>query len=256
MSNLLAIGSDAKTVKGEKYNILTGILYLAPYDVSGYQVCPKASAGCAAACLYSAGRGVYQNVQNGRIRKTKLFFENRPEFLTTLVKNIEALVRKAKREDMLPAVRLNGTSDIAWEKIKLIRNGVIYRNVMEAFPDVEFYDYTKILGRKAAIALPNYSLTFSLAEDNDADAVAALEQGYNVAVVMEQGRKKAPKPAQWGGYPVIDGDESDLRFLDEKGGHIIALAAKGKARKDTTGFVRDVDGGFNVTESIPLRFAA
>lgn len=236
--HLLSIEADAKTKKGEKLGVLTGVLYLAPANVSGYEVCPKRSDGCTAACLYTSGRGGMNMVQQSRINKTLWFHENRESFMATIVSDIERLIRKAKRENMIPAVRLNGTSDIAWEKIHCVRNGVKYRNVMLAFPDIQFYDYTKIRGRKSAIALPNYHLTFSLAENNDRDAFLAIDEGYNVAVVFAMGKKDA-KPKLWRGYPVIDGDETDVRFMDPKGGHIVALYAKGDARKDTTGFVRD-----------------
>jgi hypothetical protein len=229
--------ANAKTVKGEKLGILTGILYLAPAMVSGRQVCPKASEGCKSVCLYTAGRGRFTATQVARISKTNLFFDDRSEFMFLLADNIKAIVRKAKREGLSPAVRLNGTSDIAWEKISVVVDGVRYRNVMKAFPNVSFYDYTKIAGRKSAIALPNYHLTFSLAEDNDTEAFQAISEGYNLAVVMNL-KKTDDKPTTWNGYPVVDGDVSDVRFLDPKGGHVVALTAKGDAKKDTSGFVR------------------
>lgn len=240
---LLSVNADAKTVKGTVKGYLTGVLYLAPYTVSGYQVCPKASEGCRIACLYTAGRGIYSNTQNARIAKTKRFHEERDAFMAQLVSEIEALIRKASRESLIPVVRLNGTSDLPWEKLKCVRNGVVYGSLMEAFADVQFYDYTKVLGRTKALTLPNYSLTFSLAEDNDKRAIKALAEGYNVAVVMRVGRKE-DKPANWGGFPVVNGDETDLRFLDPKGGHVVALFPKGKASKDSLGFVRDKDSGF------------
>lgn len=239
-NTILTVSTDAKTVKGEKLGILTGVLYLAPADVSGHEVCPKASAGCKAACLYTAGRGVMSNVAAGRVNRTLWFFEDRVSFMSTLVADIERVIRKAGRDGMTPAIRLNGTSDIAWEKVRCVRDGVSYRNVMLAFPDVQFYDYTKIRGRKSAIALPNYHLTFSLAEDNDTDAFKAITEGYNVAVVLNL-RKKDAKPSTWKGYPVVDGDVSDVRFGDPDGGHIVALTAKGKARYDTSGFVREAN---------------
>ena len=250
--NLLSVGNDSKTVKGKKVGVLTGIMYLAPADVSSFQVCPKASAGCKAACLYSAGRGKFNNVQTARINKTRWFFQERETFMERLVKNVQSLVTKANKQDLTPAVRLNGTSDIAWEKIKIVRDGTEHRNIMVAFPDIQFYDYTKIIGRKSAIALSNYHLTFSLAEDNDSDALHAIQTGYNVAVVMNVKRGDI-KPPLWSGFPVINGDDTDVRFFDEKGGHIIALTAKGDAIKDTTGFVRTVNGGFK--QSMELKIA-
>lgn len=242
---LLSVNADAKTVKGTAKGYLTGVLYLAPHTISGYQVCPKASEGCRIACLYTAGRGVYSNTQKSRIAKTERFHTDREAFMVQLVSEVEALIRKAGRESLIPVVRLNGTSDLPWEKIRCTRNGTAFDSIMEAFPEVQFYDYTKILGRKKALTLPNYSLTFSLAEDNDKRAVKALQEGYNVAVVMRVGRNEE-KPAQWGGYPVVDGDETDLRFLDPAGGHVVALFPKGTASKDTLGFVRDKDSGFEI----------
>lgn len=250
-ATLLSVSRDAKTAKGEKDGILTGILYLAPHTISGHQVCPKASKGCIQSCLYKAGQGVYSNVQAARINRTRWFFGERDSFMATIVADIQRLVRKAKREGLTPAVRLNGTSDIAWEKMAVTVAGVEYRNLMVAFPDIQFYDYTKILGRKSALALPNYHLTFSLAEDNDTDARAALDQGYNVAVVMKV-KRDAPKPEMWGGYPVVDGDKNDIRFKDPKGGHIVALTAKGPAMKDESGFVRGMEGGFRATLQLAL----
>lgn len=239
-NSLLTVSSDTKTIKGEKVGILTGVLYLAPADVSGFQVCPKASAGCKAACLYSAGRGRFSTTQEARINRTRWFFEDRDSFMAVIVKDIQRLVRKASKLGMQPAVRLNGTSDIAWEKVYATVDGKQYRNVMKAFPTVQFYDYTKIRGRKSAIALPNYHLTFSLAEDNDGDAAIALQEGYNVAVVLDL-KKTDPKPSVWNGAPVVDGDVNDVRFFDPNGGHIVALYAKGDARKDTSGFVRNAN---------------
>lgn len=236
-TKLLSISTDAKTIKGEKLGVLTGILYLAPHNISGYQVCPKSTEGCRAACLFTAGRAIaFPQIIAARIRKTKAFMEKRDWFMETLVANINSLIKRAEKLNMAPAIRLNGTSDIMWEKVAVQVNGINYPNLMSAFPDVQFYDYTKVLGRKIALALPNYHLTFSLAENNDRAAWKAIAEGYSVAVVMNIS-KSDPKPTTWKGFPVIDGDLSDVRFNDPAG-HIIALTAKGKARKDTSGFVR------------------
>lgn len=235
---LLSVEADAKTKKGEKLGILTGVLYLAPGDISGFEVCPNRSKGCFDACLFTAGRGAMIKVYESRVNKTRWFFRNRKSFMEIIVKDIERLIRKANRESMIAAVRLNGTSDIAWEKVRVVRDGVEYRNVMLAFPDTQFYDYSKIRGRKSAIALPNYHLTFSLAEDNDHDAFLAIDEGYNLAVVFDL-KKGEDKPTTWMGYPVINGDETDVRFMDPPGGHIVGLYAKGDAKKDDSGFVRN-----------------
>lgn len=236
---LLAVSGDAKTIKGEKIGVLTGVMYFAPLDLSGYQVCAKATKGCGKSCLFTAGRGVYENVRNGRMRKTKLFFENRELFMSMLYEDIRKLVVRGKNKKMRSVVRLNGTSDIPWEKISFTINGVYYRNIFEAYPDVVFYDYTKIVNRKAALDIPNYHLTFSLADGNDADALKAMSLGMNVAVVISCKRKDV-KPAMFSGYPTVDGDKDDARFLDNKGS-IVLLRAKGKAVNDVSGFVKPID---------------
>ena len=131
--------------------------------------------------------------------------------------------------------RLNGTSDLSFEKYEVFRNGVLYRNIFEAFAEVQFYDYTKILGRKVN-DIANYHLTFSAADGNDDDVHKAIAQGYNVATVFGI-KKSLPMPDTYEGRPVFDGDDSDLRFLDPKG-VVVGLYAKGKAKKDTSGFVK------------------
>lgn len=164
------------------------------------------------------------SVQNARIRKTKEFFHKREDFFDQLKDDIRSLIKKAEREGYVPSVRLNGTSDLPWEKIKV--NG---ETIFESFPDLQFYDYTKVPNRTS---LPdNYHLTFSLSEDNDKEAGAEMARGINVAAVFRE------LPEKFWGYPVFDGDETDLRFLDPKG-HIIGLKAKGTAKHDTSGFVR------------------
>ena len=215
-----------KTTKGEKLGYLTGILYLAPAKISGFEVCPKRSEGCTQACLYTAGMGAFSNVQLARINKTKMFFEDRDNFLTQLRKDIQALVKKAKKQNMIPAIRLNGTSDIEWTRFSL----------MNEFPEIQFYDYTKVLNRLEKERPANYHITFSKNESNDKDCVSALKLGANVAVVFNT-KKGKELPESWNGYPVVDGDETDLRFLDPKGGYVVGLRAKGKAKKDVTNFV-------------------
>jgi len=212
--------ANFKTVKGEKLGVLTGILYLAPAKISGYEVCPRRSAGCTAACLYTAGMGAFSNVQQARINKTKMYFEDRPNFLFQLEKDIKALVKKANKLNMKPAIRLNGTSDINW----------MSSGIMDKFPDVQFYDYTKVLRRLKDKIPANYNITFSKSEDNNSECETALELGFNVAAVFKN------LPQQYMGRQVINGDETDVRFADGKG-VVIGLTAKGKARKDLSGFV-------------------
>ena len=159
---LLTIDANAKTVKGQEYGYMTGILYLAPADISGYNVCSMAEiAECKNACLYSAGRGAMSNVQRARLNKTMEYFNNRDAFMALLVKDIAFLARKAKKAGMVPLVRLNGTSDIRWESVPVTVNGVDYPNLMAVYPEIQFYDYTKIANRRGIPA--NYDLTFSYA---------------------------------------------------------------------------------------------
>ena len=238
---LLSTGNP-KVLKGLAQGFNTYILHLAPANLSGYETCAKRTAGCTAACLNLAGRGgmfkkgeTTNVIQQARIRKTKMFFENRVEFMAQLVKDIELGIKQSARLNLVPVFRLNGTSDLAFEKYEVVRNGKLFRNIFAAFPEVTFYDYTKILGRKIA-NIPNYSLTFSAADGNDADVSKAIVQGYNVAVVFGI-KKTQAMPDSYMGLPVFNGDESDLRFLDPKG-VVVGLYAKGKAKKDTTGFVK------------------
>lgn len=216
--------SNTKVLKGGGRGYMTFILHLAPADSSGREVCPKRTPGCTAACLNTAGRGQMHKVQAGRLRKTQWYHQDRAGFMDQLVWDINAGIRKAAREDVIPVFRLNGTSDIPWERVR-----VAGRNVFEMFPDVQFYDYTKILGRKVA-AYKNYHLTFSRGETNDRDVAKAIAAGMNVAVVFNE------LPETYLGMPVISGDEDDLRFLDPPR-YIVGLKAKGRARRDTTGFV-------------------
>lgn len=238
---LLSTGNP-KILKGMKEGYMTYILHLAPASLSGYNTCPKATAGCIAACLNTAGRGgmfkkgeTTNVIQKARIRKTKLFFENREEFMALLVKDIELAIKQSEKKNLIPVFRLNGTSDLSWEKYPAVRNGVEYKNIFEAFAEVQFYDYTKVLGRKVT-NISNFSLTFSEADGNALDTLNAIRSGMNVATVFGI-KKNSPMPDFWNGMKVFNGDESDLRFLDPKG-VVVGLYAKGKAKKDVSGFVK------------------
>jgi hypothetical protein len=222
---LLSTGNP-KLLKGEKKGYMSFVLHLSPANVSGYETCPKRTAGCTAACLNTAGRGgmfkkgeTTNMIQEARKRKTRMFFESREQFLVDLEADIRLGIKQAEKKGLIPCFRLNGTSDIAWEKYDII----------EKFPNVQFYDYTKMRNRKVS-HLKNYHLTFSKADGNDMDVRLAAQAGMNVAAVFKS------MPETYIGRPVIDGDETDLRFLDPKG-VIVGLKAKGKAKKDTTGFV-------------------
>ncbi len=225
MGNNLLTFQNSKTQKGEKKGYLTGILYLKPEKTGGRgNVCPMATEGCKASCLNTAGRGAFDTVQQGRQRKTDLYFDNPKQFLADLIVEVGKLVKRAEKVDLIPCVRINGTSDIP----------SLAREVAKACPTVQFYDYTKLPNAHKR-TLKNYHLTFSKAENNTIECMNALENGINVAVVFQ---KVLPKT--YLGYKVISGDETDLRFLDKKAkgkAVIVGLTAKGRAKRDSTGFV-------------------
>lgn len=221
---------NAKTSKGTKLGYLTGILYLAPHNIAGYgSICKASTAGCRAACLYTAGRGAFKSIQQSRIIKTIHLFENRAGFIEQLQDDINALKRKAERLGLRPAVRLNGTSDLDWQ--------LMASQLFEQNSSVQFYDYTKHLERRSKFA--NYDLSYSLAEGWDRRPECAGKENWvnfieripsRLVVVFEQ------LPKYYLGRPVVNGDSHDLRFLDEAD-CVIGLMPKGKAKKDLTGFV-------------------
>ena len=229
---ILGIDTNAKTVKGQKLNYITGIVYLAPSDESGeFNTCGDASVACRQSCLFFAGRGAMKNVKDARVAKTLAFYHGKDKWMGQAIKEIVALAKKAVKLEMNPCVRLNGTSDIPWERVKL--DG---KNIMEHFPSVQFYDYTKNIARMLSFLrgeMPaNYHLTFSRSEDNEEKCLTVLNEGGNVAVVMS----KNFEPKEFYGKEVINGDEHDLRFLD-KVNVIVRLIEKGRAKKDDKGFV-------------------
>ena len=220
--------ANPKIQKGTKLGYLSFILHLAPADLSGRETCPKRTAGCTAACLNTAGRGgmfrkgeTTNVIQKARIRKTNEFFNNREQFMFDLYHDIVKAKKFAEKQGLIPVFRLNGTSDLSWEKYTV---GTTDMNLFELFNHTQFYDYTKVLGRKVS-QYPNYHLTFSKADGNDADVAEALLQGMSVVAVYDE------IPA---GVP--SADETDLRFLDPKG-VMLGLKAKGRAKKDYSGFV-------------------
>jgi len=249
---LLAIDTNAKTVKGQKYGFMTGILYLAPSTISGHNTCPMAKvAGCEEACLYTAGRGAFNSVQQSRIDKTLWFHADRSGFMLQIVRDIRKLTRKANTAGMTPLVRMNGTSDIRWESIPVAVDGVTYPNIMSAFPDVQFYDYTKLANRKNVPA--NYDLTFSYSglPGYQKYVTQARNAGMRIAVVF---RSRKDIPENFLGMECVDGDASDIRHMDPQG-VVVALYAKGAAKRDTTGFVVDSING-QARKVIPVSLAA
>ena len=228
----LSIGNNAKTIKSDNGGeYLTAIMYLAPANtVSGINVCPTAHiAGCdkPGICLYNAGRGAFNNVQQARIKKTEAFRDDPVSFVDQLALDVNKAIKKASKLGVKLAVRLNGTSDIAWENMR----GSAGKSLMELFPEVQFYDYTKLPNRKVP---SNYHLTVSYSAANDAYASKVNKTSHNIAVVF----RDSTLPDYFLGRKVINGDRDDLRFLDDTG-VIVGLYAKGKAKQDSSGFVVD-----------------
>lgn len=248
---LLNVDSNAKTVKGQARGFMTAVLYLASGDLSGTELCPSADlAGCKAGCLNTAGRGGMaagnatfaapngdtlpdNTVQRARLARTARFNGDRAAFMADLCAEIRRFVRKAERAGLVPVVRLNGTSDIRWEDIP----AGDHPHIFAAFSTVQFYDYTKLPNRRRALGIANYSLTFSYSHRAEfapmvVKALATYGNGVNYAAVFA-GRAL---PDSFLGRDVVNGDESDLRFLDPVG-VVVGLTAKGRARRDVSGFV-------------------
>ena len=201
--------NNAKTIKGEKLGYITHILYMSSHrqNSKGINVCSHASEGCANSCLVGSGfGGMYGGVQRGRIEKTEFFLRNRIGFLNKLRIEIEQSIKKNK-DKAIPVFRLNGTSDLPYEKYKIFEG----KNIFELFPNVQFYDYTKNWKRFDNELPNNYHLTFSRSEINHNKAMEILSRGFNVAMVFDK------LPETYNGYEVINADKDDLRFLDKKG---------------------------------------
>lgn len=225
--------ANAKTIKGEKLEVRTGVIYLAPASLSGRNVCPMAKlASCIDGCLNTAGRGQMQSVQIYRIRKTLFWFDHPDAFKALLAKEANKLIAYCEKRNLTPAIRPNGTSDIRWE------NHIWSLMVETSKRGVKWYDYTKIANR----IIPDtsvYDLTFSYSGANPRylqQVETAVQLGYRIAVVF---RTRESIPAEFLGMPCVDGDDTDLRFLDPQG-VVVALYAKGGAKTDRSGFVVDV----------------
>ena len=226
---ILGIDSNAKTVKGQKQKVLTGIFYGTPYNGSGLNMCSMAViAQCHMACLFTAGRGAMLNVFMSRLRKTLCLQQFPDKFKEILIKDIRKLERKAKRLGMVPMVRPNGTTDIRWE--------IFFPELFAMFPNVQFYDYTKIANRNVD-HIPNYDLTFSYSgvKEYQPFVKQAIDNGLRIAVVFKH---KDKIPHKFLGMYCINGDDSD-DTSSAPNGVVWALYAKGKARNDTSGFVVD-----------------
>lgn len=224
--------ASAKTIKGQKLNYLTGILYLVP----DHELCPLAElAGCMAGCLKSAGRGAFDSVQRARAEKTRFFREHRQAFMLSLCADVWTLAQRAARIGMQPLVRPNGTSDIPFENIIVEVYG---KTIFQLFPDVMFYDYTKHPSRNLdGKTAGNYDLTYSFSALTPKPiSIKGLTNPHNrrTAVVFH---RREDIPQSFRGWSVVDGDDTDVRHI-EPSGVVVALYAKGKARTETNAFVQ------------------
>ena len=237
LPSLLSV--NPKVEKGIDFDYLTNIFHGAPSFASLYNSCASASLGCGLNCLNESGHGqkhmMHENVHSvhvARVTRTMLWFRFRDQFKAKMQREIRALVRKARRMNLVPVVRPNGTTDFNFESL--------WPELFTTNADVIFYDYTKNANRGVS-HIPNYSLSFSVSETNLDTAKAELQRGLNVVMVLRLKRNE-PKPDYVLGYPTINGDIHDLRFLDDNTKpHVVCLFAKGHAYKDTTGFVYDLD---------------
>ena len=229
--------ANTKTAKSSQMfsGYVSYIMHLSPADIAFKALnrrgtlCPMASAGCKASCLNTAGRGRFNSIQESRLRKTLYFILFKNEFMLHLEKEISRLETKTNKLGKKLVLRLNGTSDIQFENMR----NTLGQNIFERFTNVQFYDYTKIVTRLAKLTnIPNYYVIFSASEDNDSHVETALKLSFNVAMVFDN------IPTSHNGIEVQSGDTHDFRFLDPKRGIIMGLKAKGKAKKDTSGFVR------------------
>jgi hypothetical protein len=251
MLNRIFSVDSPKAIKASSFGYLNAIHYMAPADVAGVgNLCPHASPGCKALCLglTSGQAGMVKDIDSAadqgnsvrasRKAKAARFMRERHAYMRDVVKSIRKLERQAGKLGKKLCIRMNGSTDIAWESIKVFAGARWHNSIMEAFPHIQFVDYTKNPKRMTRQLPANYHLTFSRSETNEATARNLLLDGHNVAVVFANGL-----PVFWNGFAVVNGDEHDLRHLDPRGdynkpGYVIGLSPKGrKAKADTSGFV-------------------
>jgi hypothetical protein len=248
LSYLGSVNSSSKMAKGLKYNESTYIIYLAPAKSSGYEVCPMRTDECTAACLNESGRNkidIHKNqINQARIKKTKLFFEDREFFMGWLIYEIGKEKEKAERSGLRFSVRLNGTSDLDPTTFKLDN-----KNILEWFPDVSFYDYTKVSKRFRLLEkYSNYDLTYSFSGYNMIDCVNLLREGKGRVAMVFEGKQL---PTKWSGYDVIDGDAYDMRYLDEQNVIVGLKFKKVRNKIDTSNnkFIIPMNSPFSVYEN-------
>ena len=228
-SYLGSINSSSKIIKGEKFNEFTYIIYLAPSNLSGYNVCSMSTMECVKACLHNSGHNKIDTsgkINKSRIEKTKLFFENRELFMGLLFGEIYKAKAKAVKQGFNFSVRLNGTSDL---DVRLFNyKGV---NVLNEFKDCVFYDYTKVLNRFSKITASNYDLTASFSGHNMIECVNILANNLGRVAIVFEGNVL---PKSFMGFRVIDGDVSDIRYKDDKGVIVGLKFKKVRAKIDTS----------------------
>ena len=261
-NNLLTINQDPKTIKGTKKGYITAIIYMSPAELSGKNLCSFSTAGCREVCLNISGRGVFNYIQQSRFNRARYFITDKINFLNNLTLRISNFIAYAERKELTPVIRLNGTSDIPYENIKIKLNDLLeYKklentkhkkifesfitrdfyieslNIMDIFPDVQFYDYTKfpLNKRPKAISQANYDLTFSRAENNEVNALDYMKNNCGRSAFVFS--HKLPK--KYKGFKVINADETDLRFLEPKN-IISGLIFKGTKKNLTAG----INSGF------------
>lgn len=218
---LLSINGNSKLAKTNKASDRYLFAGLSLYR--DHQLCPASkAAGCHDDCLVSAGRGRFSNVIEARKRKTELFRNDFDLFMHYLKDDLEFISRKARRENKIPAVRLNVMSDIAWEDY----------GIPQAYPEIKYYDYTKRANRLGNTP-DNYYLTFSYSGRRlfSKSVQTALNTDCNIAVVFSGGL-----PSRFLGRKVIDGDLHDIRIDDPKN-IVIGLRAKGSAKTSNSDFI-------------------
>ena len=214
-NNILTINADPKTIKGNKKGYLTAIMYLSPHKISGKNLCPFASTGCIKACLNIAGRGAMNFTQKARLNRSLFFIKDKQAFLLNIIRRINNFIKYAKNKNMIPVIRLNGTSDIMFENIKVLcQDDNKLKNIFEIFPNVQFYDYSKAPLKKKNNLPKNYDITYSYSDKKTAlkESLEYLENEKARVSVVFSGNL----PKTWNGYKVLNADNSDLRFLEDK----------------------------------------
>jgi len=237
LSYLGSINSSAKIVKNAKLNVWTYIMYLAPFKQSGYNVCKFASLECITGCLTASGRAAMDIISglniilNSRINKTKLFHENNAYFMDWMHAEITSYQKKANQANVIFSARLNGTSDINYQNYLVPGYN---KNIFELFPDVQFYDYTKDINKVLSNIPKNYHLTFSYSGRNINNCKLAILRGLNIAVVFDT----SLFPDTFLNMPVINGDDTDYRPLDQKNS-IVGLTFKKIANKSDNELIKN-----------------